>query len=215
MRQVRNKTMVSLGMSCQTAHQLRRLKHPGSDTPSGLFDWLICPLASTIKLLNHQIPDFSLSDIKIRKGRAYWAEFNLYFWHSFYITEADGRRFSIEETFEQELMRWRHLRDRFSALDPTKTVFVVSNTQNNLHGEVFDDSELDQYHFTDTDINHLTQSLATYFRTHTDEINLQVVTRAERSSGLSDNTSITFLPMDHNEWKGSKSSWDLWWQQLP
>lgn len=214
MNQIKNKTMVSLGMSCQTTHQLRRLKNPDAEAPSGLFDWLICPPASTIKLLENEIPDFSKNDIRIHKDRAYWPEFNLYFWHSFFMSEPDGRRLSVGETFEVELQRWRYLRDRFSRLDPKQTAFVLSNTQNNLKGEVFEESELDQFYFTDTVINDLRQSLASYFKARTDAINLRVITRPERSSGLEDDTSVTFLPLDHNEWKGSKSSWDVWWQEL-
>ena len=222
MSEVKQKTLISLGMSCQTAHQLRRLTNPVQDkmpaskllvAPSGLFDWLICPPASTINLLNERIPDFTKKDIHLQKGRAYWTEFNLYFWHSF-ITDRENLRVSIDETFERELTRWRYLRDRFSALDPAQTVFVISNTQNNLATEVFDQSELDHYHFTAPLLDELTQSLAMYFDTTTNNIQLEVLTRNERAAGLVDHEFVTFLPLDHNEWKGSNNSWDQWWQQL-
>ncbi len=223
MREDKIISLVSLGMSCQTTHQLRRLTNlqpkavntsPRFTAPSGLFDWLICPPASTIRLLNQRIPDFSKSSIAIRKGRVYWEEFNLYFWHNFLVSDHQSRRVSIDATFEQEIVRWRYLRDRFSALDPARTLFVVSNTQNNLQEEVFDESEHAEYHFTDTLLDSLEQSLARYFCTTTNDIHLQVVTRKGRSRGLDDAALVTFLPLDHNEWKGSNQSWDQWWQLL-
>lgn len=223
MSKTRNKTLVSLGISCQTTHQLRRLTnapqqavHASSDisAPSGLFDWLICPVESTINLLDQRIPDFSKSDIRIHKGRAYWANFDLYLWHSFFATDQEHRYVDINKTFEQELARWCYLRDRFSVLDPAHTVFVISNTQNNLETEVFDKSERDRYHFTGSMPAKLRQSLAGYFKTNTNNIHLQVVTHKERASGLDNISQLSFLPTDNNEWKGSKQSWDQWWQQL-
>jgi len=201
-------------MSCQTTHQLRRLTQDYSGTPSGLFDWLICPPASTAHLLDRRIPDFTRNSIQVHKGRAYWAEYNLYLWHSFLITTDDGRCLEINETFEKELERWRYLRSRFSTLDPQQTVFIISNTQNNLETEVFNESESDQYHFTQTILDDLRQSLADYFNTSTDDINLEVITKEGRSSDLKESPSVTFLPLDRNEWKGSDKSWDRWWQQL-
>ena len=219
---VNYKRMVSLGISCQTAHQLRRLEssQPDADisseveAPPSLFDWLICPSASAVELLNKRFPEFTRSSIAIYKGRPYWSDFNIYFWHSFLFTEGGARTINIDATFERELRRWRFLCDRFSALDPTDTVFVISNTQNNLETEVFEPSERDQYHFTDTGMNTLRDSLAKYFHTDADNIELQIITRENRSCGLTPNAEVSFLPVDQNEWKGSKQSWNKWWQQL-
>lgn len=221
--EAKNKTLVSLGMSCQTTHQLRRLADSQQNTPqtssgliapSGLFDWLICPPASTIELLNQRIPDFTRNSLQTHKDRAYWSDFNLYFWHGFLVTDRESRRVSINETFEQELTRWRYLRDRFSALDPKQTMFVISNTQNNLVTEVFDESELGQINFTAKILDDLNQSLARYFNTTTSNIHLEVLTRQDRSSELGESGSVHFLPLDQNEWKGSKQSWNHWWQQV-
>jgi len=226
-----HKTLVSLGMSCQTTHQLRRLTNSqqealhassGIVAPSGLFDWLICPPASIIDLLDKRIPDFTKNSILLAKNRPYWVEFNIYFWHNFLVSDKESRRVNINETFEQEIIRWRYLRDRFSNLDPTQTVFVISNTQNNLASEVFDETQIDQYHFTASVLGDLKHSLARYFSTTINNIHLQVLTRKARFRGLNDNDSgngpdnhsVNFLPVDHNEWKGSNQSWDQWWQQL-
>lgn len=150
----------------------------------------------------------------MHKNRPYWAEFNIYFWHNFLVTNKENRHVNINETFEQEINRWRYLRDRFSNLDPTRTVFVISNTQNNLEFEVFDETEIDQYHFTASVPDDLKHSLAKYFGTTINNVHLQVLTRKARFSGLNDNGLVKFLPVDNNEWKGSKKSWDQWWQQL-
>ena len=212
-------TLVSLGMSCQTTHQLRRLADSPQNSeisavaPSGPFDWLICPPASTIELLNQRIPDFTKNSIHIHKSHAYWADFDLYFWHSFLVTDKKSRYVNINKTFEKELTRWRYLRDRFSNLDPMQTIFVISNTQNNLTTEVFDQSELDRIYFSNTLLDGLKQSLARYFNTTTNNIHLEVVTRKECVNELIDSNRVHFFPIDHNEWKGSKQSWDQWWQQ--
>ncbi|OED38041.1 hypothetical protein AB833_21285 [Chromatiales bacterium (ex Bugula neritina AB1)] len=206
-------------MSCQTTHQLRRLTGQESDSgptaPSGLFDWLICPLASSIALLDKQIPDFSRNQIQVQKGRAYWPKFNLYFWHSFLVKGETTHQVDIDANFEAELRRWRHLRDRFSELDPRHTIFVVSNTQNNLETEVFEQSEQDQYLFTGKLLDQLKHSLGNYFKTTSYAIQLEVLSRESRMSatdGLP--TPVTYLPTDHNEWKGSRKSWDNWWDKL-
>ena len=208
-------------MSCQTTHQLQRLTElqrgtnspPVVSAPSGLFDWLICPPESTIDLLEKRIPDFTKSSIHIHKERPYWTEFNLYFWHNFLVTGQGERYIDIDATFDKEITRWRYLRDRFAALDPAHTVFVISNTQNNLETEVFDESERDQYHFTKAGMDALCRSLADYFRTKKDNIHLEIVTRPELSQGLETTGRVNFLPPDQNQWKGSKQSWNNWWQQ--
>ena len=222
MSEIKNKTLVSLGISCQTTHQLRRLadSHQEPDLPSALttepgpFDWLICPLASTTELLNRRIPDFTESSIQIHNNRPYWADLDIYFWHNFLVTEQGKRIVDIQATLEQELQRWRYLRARFAALDPAQTVFVISNTQNNLETEVFTETEHEKYYFTDTGLDALIQSLAEYFRTRASEIHVQIVTRRERAEELSGNKNVSYLPLDQNEWKGSKESWNNWWQQL-
>jgi len=224
---IENKTLVSLGMSCQTTHQLRRLLNVKEETdPSpklsteshssepGPFDWLICPPASTTALLNNGIPDFTKNSIHLHNNRPYWADLDIYFWHNFLVTDQGKRSVDIHATFEQELKRWQHLRDRFAALNPSQTIFVISNTQNNLATEVFDDSEHDKYHFTNTGLDALTQSLAQFFSTQECKIHLQIVTRKERSEELSNEKKVSYLPLDQNEWKGSKNSWNNWWQQL-
>jgi len=83
-----------------------------------------------------------------------------------------------------------------------------------LATEVFDDSEHDKYHFTNTGLDALTQSLAQFFSTQECKIHLQIVTRKERSEELSNEKKVSYLPLDQNEWKGSKNSWNNWWQQL-
>lgn len=217
------KTLVSLGMSCQTTHQLRRLvgserqsadSFPRVTAPSGLFDWLICPMASTVSLLDQGIPDFTRDCLQPHKERAYWPAMNLYFWHGFLVTEHGTRHININQTFERELARWRHLKNRFSALNPEQTVFVISNTQNNLATDVFNEDQRDNYIFSADGLDRLQASLARYFKTGTDNIRLQVLTLPERSCDLSDRTNVRFFPADTNEWKGSKQSWDRWWRTV-
>ncbi len=215
------KAVVSLGMSCQTTHQLRRLTSAESQQTttqiaalSGPMDWLICPPHSTIQLLKHRFPDFTKDDIQIRKGRAYWSEFNLYFWHSFLVDDGEQRQVCIDKTFENELSRWRYLRDRFSTLNPTQTVFVLSNTQNNLRTEVFRETEQNQYRFTPELLEELHWSLAGFFSTAISNIHLEVITRTDLTDNIESCAYGYLLPHDQHEWKGSNKSWDQWWHQL-
>lgn len=215
------KSLVSLGMSCQTVHQLRRLassdfraSSPLIDAQSGPLDWLICPPQSTIQLLNQKFPDFTRNNILIRKGRAYWRHFNLYHWHGFLVTDGQQRYVDINETFDHELSRWKYLSHRFSTINPRQTVFVLSNTQNNLRSEVFSQEETDQYHFTPALLDELHHSLANYFSTTTSNIHLEVLTRRERMQDVDSSQQAYLLPRDNNEWKGSNQSWDRWWHHL-
>ena len=223
MNKANDTVAVSLGISCQTTHQLQRLTDNQSQantasstvvTQSSIFDWLICPVESTIALLNQGIPDFTRDSISIRNDHPYWTEYNLYLWHNFQIPHPAKRIFDIDKTFEKEIARWRYLRDQFSSLNPAHTLFVVSNTQNNLATEVFTPSEESQYHFTTSSLDALKQCLAKYFRTGSDNIRLAILTRQDRSSGLNNIDDVTFLPIDSNQWKGSKESWNNWWKKL-
>lgn len=216
-----NKTLVSLGMSCQTIHQLHRLAGndsssaaPRITTLSGPFDWLICPPQSTVNLLNKKLPNFTKECISIKKGRAYWQDFNLYLWHSFLVGDGEKRSVNIEEKFEYELSRWQYLSRRFSTVDPRQTIFVLSNTQNNLQYEVFSEKEEDQYHFTPALLEELHHSLSAFFNTTTDNIHLEVITSRERMHHVESSTHGYLLPKDSNAWKGSNESWDSWWHQL-
>lgn len=208
-------------MSCQTVHQLRRLVHSHLNHSlqpftalSGPLDWLICPPQSTIQLLSHRFPDFTKNGICLRKDRAYWPQFNLYFWHSFLVDDGEHRHVDINTTFENELARWQYLSRRFSSIDPTQTVFVLSNTQNNIQTEIFSAREQDQYHFTPALLEELHRTLAEFFATTTHNIHLEVLTRQDRMHNAEDSTYGYLLPIDHNEWKGSNRSWDRWWHQL-
>ncbi len=217
------KVLISLGMSCQTAHQLRRLAALDSElnnnesalkVQSGIFDWLICPPLSVVSLLNNNIPDFTRQDLIIQNNRPYWPDHRLYFWHNFTDGKGRARQVHIDKNFEDELTRWRYLRDKFQALNPANTIFVISNIQNNLETEVYEPSEHDQFQFTPAVIEQLEHSLAAFFGTTIGQNNLQVVTRHDRSKGLISRENTTLFPIDQNEWKGPKQPWSFWWQKL-
>ena len=87
----RNLGVISLGMSCQSALQIRDnvdvLKRVCGDetlTASGLpFDSIVCPPESAIKMLRTDtyFPPSS-DDVTLFRG-AYWRDYNVYFRHEF------------------------------------------------------------------------------------------------------------------------------------
>jgi len=82
-RKMGAKTLVSIGMSCQTRFQLSNFAKSRSDhnicCQSSPFDWLICPPKSVIDLLDAGMPIPKQKDLTVNKERAYWPEFDVYY----------------------------------------------------------------------------------------------------------------------------------------
>ena len=201
-------TLVSLGMSCQTAHQLAQYADLNARSVvfvKGPFDWLICPPSNAADWLNANLRDFDVDDIVEYRGRAYWPEFDFWFWHGFIDHSDDRRTVDLAGYAERELSKLVYQRNRFSALDASRTLFFVSNTQNNLIPEVFETTETHRYSFELHEIEKLQISLDGFFHKST---NLHVLSRFDRiDPRLLQQANVHVLPVDNSEWKGSSGEW--------
>lgn len=201
--------IVSLGMSCQSAHQLARfaVENPEIVTfKKGPFDWLICPADSSISLLDSKLDAPQLTELEIRRNHVFWPRHDLWFWHGYMKRKGDLRELALEETFEREAAKFANQRAQFLALDPTRTLFIISNTQNNLIGDVFDSNEIDRVTFDANRLLSLKASLTNLFRS---PINLAAVSRKDRFTGdFPDGIDVQLLSSDDSEWKGDDAQWN-------
>ncbi|MBX2886282.1 MAG: hypothetical protein KTR32_40375 [Granulosicoccus sp.] len=199
---------VSLGQSCQTTHQISYFADHNPQSAALVkspFDWLICPVESTTEWLKQGLRTFSIDEIVEHRGHAYWPRFNLWFWHGFFDRSADTPVLKIAEFAEPELSKHDYLRNKFLALDLSKTHFILSNTQNNLNTEVFEENERSSYWFDEENIDNLQLTLNHFY---SDSVSLQVVTRPDRSSSnLIQRENVHTLPIDQSNWKGDKLAW--------
>lgn len=203
-------TLVSLGMSCQTTHQLNRFSKENASTvgfAKSPFDWLICPPESLAGWLNSGLTDFTPSEIIERRDHAWWPKFQFWFWHGFVDQRGDAKVLNIKPNIGREQDKLSYQRSTFQSLDPANTLFFWSNTQNNLTTEVFKAEEEHLCQLTTERISILQQSLDAYFETPTQ---LHWITGEDRFDGeIGSRSNIHFLPPEKSDWKGSAEDWDL------
>jgi hypothetical protein len=138
--------VVSLGMSCQSGEQIRShaeliarlVGDPGMRIATTVFDNIVCPPASAIRML--EADTFYPGDpaaLTLSHG-AYWKAFDVYFWHEYglhkrHFLEYFLGRVNKRRAFRELSGKYAHLSARFRSLrDRERLVFVISNTQNNL-----------------------------------------------------------------------------------
>ncbi len=199
--------VVSLGMSCQTAHQLR-FNQPfledlgiGPEAiPANYFDWLICPPDSAARLLADGLPRFERKDI-VLKSQPFWETYRFYFWHEFRHREV----IDVDTYFEIGRQKFDYLRERFLRLHLyRRLVFVLSNTQGNLPDVRAETGELD-FMLDDRKIQALKNALEAYLGRSADFL---VVTSKQRFEGpVGSGYDIEFFAEDTSEWKGDKVAW--------
>lgn len=203
------KTVVSVGSSCQTAHQLARFAKENPDKANfqkGPFDWLICPPEHAVEWLNSGLSDFELDEFEMRRERAFWNRHDIWFWHGF-SSKAEGEAIiDIERHFDRERAKLDYQRQQFSQLDPAQTVFVTCNAQNNLSTEVFHPHEMDKVEMNAQRKHALQEALGGFFNAPAE---LVVVSRMDRlHTELHSRPDVHFQFHDASHWKGHDESWD-------
>lgn len=202
-------TLVSVGMSCQIAHQLSRFAqlNPGlARFQSGPFDWLICPPLSAAAWMRDGMPPFDRADIVVERNYPYWPKYDFWFWHGFQTKSEQNRVLDIPTNAQRELDKLTYQRDRFLSLNPSETLFFVGNSQNNLSDEVFTDHENDQYIFDEDKYKLLEHALCGLMNT---EVVLQATIRQDRATkSFAIHKNAHVLPPDMSEWKGNDADWD-------
>jgi len=124
--------VVSLGVSCQTARQIRRnqalLSTRLGDALQPLslpLDWMFVPPDAMARLLRSAIRVPPQRGELIAAEQPFWARHGIWLWHDPVANDADFTALQARQT-----RRWVRF-DALGALD--RRVFVVSNTQNNLN----------------------------------------------------------------------------------
>lgn len=203
------KSLVSIGQSCQSAHQLNRfaLKYPDRAIfKKGPFDWLICPPESACSWLASGLEDFSEGEITSYRDHAYWKKHDFWFWHGFYNKDGETPYLDFANTVERERSKLAYQRQQFRVIDPSTTRFVFSNTQNNLSNEVFLANETDRFFLSADKYDRLRAALSQYFQT---VVNLCVISRHDRiDDALLVKPFVQLLGDEPSQWKGSDTDWD-------
>lgn len=133
--------IVSLGMSCQTSHQLRRhadllkvLLEDSTLEPSSMpFDNVIAPPSGAAALLSWRRFLPPIGEL-VANPVPFWAGPNIYFWHDF-VTARPGEYEMSRSGFEIFSSKLAHKAQKFEQLAARRRVIcVISNTQGNLGG---------------------------------------------------------------------------------
>jgi len=204
------RTLASLGLSCQSAHQLARIadQEDALTFSKGPFDWLICPPASLVNWLDAGLPGFERDELHLHRGKVYWSRFDFWFWHGFHVKNGERKTIDIDAAFDREREKLAYQKRVFSNLSPQTTIFLISNTQNNLSTDVFLSHETERFHFHPENLANVQRSLSRYFDM---PAKLFCISRADRWSGNRNieipHTAIKFQQTETSEWKGDDAQW--------
>jgi hypothetical protein len=122
-----NLAIVSVGMSCQTAHQIRQQK-PFFDQLLGAegvkhatpFDWLICPIPAALRLLDKaSFYPKTRTELEKKHGRIWWPETGALYWHE-------------PNDFDLVRSKFNRLEQTWRALARRPVLAIWSNSQSNL-----------------------------------------------------------------------------------
>ncbi|MDX5592940.1 hypothetical protein [Pseudovibrio sp. SPO723] len=202
-----NTAVVSLGISCQSARQIRThvelisslIGEPVQHV-SHFFDGLITPPEGLAKLLDDGFPLFTREQIEEGAGHPTWHPYGIRFFHHF--RGEDGIA-DVNRYFENETSRFSYLKNRFLELrNAQHLLFVLSNSQNNLD-EVAEETELGPFHFEQRHLEELKASLRAFFAKDCD---LLVVSHEEKVVDV-EYDHLHILEPDSSEWTGDKRQW--------
>src|SRR5437879_3098705 len=144
--------VVSLGMSCQTAVQIRDhvsviAASAGDATlrPSALpFDSIVCHPASAVKMLQaEQFYPATSDKLALYRG-ALWTDYGVYFRHECTLRKSHPieylrRKVNLARGHRELAAKFAYLGEKFRRLSEVdRLVFVLSNSQNDL-GEYWDE----------------------------------------------------------------------------
>lgn len=210
--------VISLGMSCQSALQIRDnvevLKRVCGDdalAASGLpFDSIVCPPESAIKMLRTDtfFPP-SPADVVLYRG-GHWRDYNVYFRHEFtlrkkHFLEYLTKRVNVRRAHRELASKFGYMADKFRKLGRfERLVFVMSNTQNDL-AEYKDELGMDYVVAMDA-IERLCDQCDAYFGRPCEYM---FVTYEDRVTGRATRERLKVFKVspDATPWQGD---WDQW-----
>lgn len=209
--------VVSVGVSCQAAIQIR--KHAGllsellgeALTPARFpFDWIIAPAASASRFVLNRLPlPASSKHLEPVGGRgaetfAWYPQGGFHLIHDFH--SSDGRSLDLEGAFAATVERYARARERFMELARRRTrYFVLANTQNNLEYTSASPVRFD-IGFDLPDLAAMQSALDHLFP---GENRLIVVTYRHRATEAARQSSWApvILEPDRSEWDGDEAAW--------
>lgn len=205
--------IVSLGMSCQSARQIRTSIEVLNaalgevlEPERHFFDGLISPIAGLALLFENGFPIFERSQIAVGPGHPTWQPYGIRFLHHF---REEGGEADIDRHFETDLARFTHLRNKFVGLGQRKRiVFVISNSQNNL-AEVAADTRMETITFDPQELHRLQCAVDRYLEKPCEYL---ILSHPERHGG-SDIPELKVLEADDSEWTGDKAQWRALFQE--
>lgn len=202
--------LVSIGMSCQTRFQLSHFSnlYPDRDitAKSSPFDWLICPPSSIIDLLDKGMPIPNQNDLIVKKDKAYWPEFDVYYWHEFLKGGKSVSRAQIADSYAGFVEKFQSQTEKFRQLPVESTLFVLSNTQFNLETVVYVPEEMEKVMFSSDIVNDTHLALNRFFGC---QCNFLCVSNAVRAdSSFFDAYERLEIPAGRSNWKGNVSHWE-------
>jgi hypothetical protein len=156
-------SIVSLGVSCQVSHQLRRnvellaraLDLPDLKISPSYFDNVGTPVASLLSLLSRtDDPDWgvpaSMAEITMAGQFPYWPKEEIWLGHYFREHGMLDGKVDIPATFARDQAVIRFMREKFRRLEELSRdfVFVIGNAQENLESDVlFSEKFRDWFYF--------------------------------------------------------------------
>jgi len=209
--------VVSLGSSCQSAHQIKQNAEMISTlTGDSLmpkrfpFDWLICPIARTAEWLDSG-DRFPASPLELseynQEGTFFWKKRGAFFWHDF----RQQKLVDVEATFDPTRNKYDRFFNSFADLrNKERVVFVVSNTQNNLISVLGDDyNKGGGFVFTPRNTRDLKRSVEKRLGRSCEML---VVTYGQRSAPTlegapGEGITVARMRPDGSEWKGDDAAW--------
>ncbi|MEZ0170259.1 hypothetical protein [Microvirga sp. TS319] len=204
--------VVSLGMSCQSAHQIRLhaklistcLRSGEALDASRLpFDWLICPPSSVLKILESGrfFPDHR--DALELDHAPYWRDYHTYFWHDFLD---EDRHYDLSLDFQGTRDKYERLAEKFRALSKMRRlVFVISNSQNNLDF-VADRTQALTPGMSASHIEELCDATDQFFGRRCEYLVVSYADRLDRRPARR-NVKVYPIGKDPSEWRGEPDTW--------
>ncbi|MTI00649.1 hypothetical protein [Roseibium sp. RKSG952] len=202
-----NTAIVSLGMSCQSARQIRTSIDVLSAAlgeqvkPNrSFFDGLIAPIGGMCRLFEDGFPIFSREQILPGPGEPTWQPYGIRFLHHF---RDEAGTADVLVHFEENLSRFSYLRQKFLRLrDRARVIFVVSNTQNNLP-DVAQKTDIPAIAFSDRELERLQRAVDGFMGRSCEYL---IVSYPSRYKGRS-LPDLHLLAPDDSEWTGDKTQW--------
>ena len=213
--------LASVGITCQTAHQLARYAqtHGGVSFRKGPMDWLALPPPVVAAWLDAGLDPFGEGDIEVREGRPWFARRNVGFWHNFRRKPREGevpgpeqdmrgttKMLDVDYAFERELSKLTYQTGVFRTFDPARTLFVTGNAQNNAAGDIYKGEHEHEASFTAAGLDALQGALDRFFDA---PCLLAAVAHERRVEGvLLERPNVVSVPHHEPSWHGDDGEWD-------